>query len=454
MKRLSAVLALFALIVAGCGGGGGSSPGLPVGSKAGVAAGSATLVIPNSATTPSSNGRRPQFIAASAASVKISVPTLADQIFSIAAGSTSCTTANSARTCTLAFTATAGQPAITVTLYDGANATGNVLGSATAIPSVTAGVPFTVSLTIGGTIKTVTINLSSSFTMGTPGTATVMVTAVDADGNAITGPANFSQPVTLVNSDTSGAFTLSSTTINSPTGSATLTYNGSSTVSGSTMINASVPLSGVQVNSASVFGTNSSPAPVSCGTALPLLGTYTTVISFGTYSGTTYTAAVPTPTPQSVWIKFAYSIGTPTPVPSPTTTPTPGPSPSPTGTPAQPIYVFEGTYQLLSGSSGCVYMITSQDGSVFTAYAGTSDAFASGLTNMLPNVYYNTSNPVNSTFVSSGYVSSLIINNLGPSTGNGTINLDNGDSGTVSLAVRYAATFDTVRRLIEQQHRN
>ena len=251
MKRLSVVFALFALIVAGCGGGGGSA-GLPAASQAGTATGQATIVIPNAATVTSASTRAPKFISASAVSVKISVPALADQIFSIANGSSNCTTANNARTCTLNFIATAGQPAITVTLYDAANATGNVLGSATTSTAVTAGQAFTLSLTIGGTIKTITINLSSGFTMGTPGSATVSVSAFDADGNAITS-GTFSQPLTLVNSDTSGAFTLSSTTIAGPTGTSTLTYNGT-TVSGTVLINGSVPLAGVQVNSASVFG--------------------------------------------------------------------------------------------------------------------------------------------------------------------------------------------------------
>jgi hypothetical protein len=443
MQRLSWVLVLFALIVAGCGGGGSNA--VAPGAQNGTATGTATIVIPPGTTTSSSN-RSAQFISPSVASVRIAMAGLADQIFALTTSSSNCATTAGTRTCTINFTATAGQPSITVTLYDAANGTGNVLGSATTTANVTAGTAFTVSLTIGGAIKTVTINLSNAFTMGTAGTATVTVTAQDAGGNTIAGPGNFALPVTLQNTDTTGALTLSGTTIAGPGSSVTLTYNGSSSVSSTSMINASVAQSGVQVNSAAVFGTSSSPAPVSCGTALPIPGTYTEFYSWGTYAGTTYTAN--TAAAFSGWVRFSVTAATPTPSPSPTSSVSPSPSPSPTRTP-QPVYLYIGTFQLASGSSGCSFLITSQDGSALAAYNGTGTAGSSGQGTDFPNITgaYNLSG------FTSGTINSFVVNNLSATGGSGNVTLSNGDTGTVTLSTRFSSTLDNVRKTIEQIRR-
>jgi len=453
MQRFSWVLVLAALIVAGCGGGGGGSNPVAPGAQtaAGTAKGTATIVIPAGATTSSSTGRQAQFISASVASVKISMAGLADQIFALTTGSSNCTVTAGTRTCTISFTATAGQPSITVTLYDAANAGGNLLGSATTTTNVTAGQAFTVNLTIGGAIKTVTINLSNGFTMGTAGTATVTATAMDADGNPITGSGNFAQPLTLVNSDTTGALTLSGTTIAGPTSSVTLTYNGSASVSGTAMINGSVPQSGVQVISASVFGTNSSPAPLSCGSPLPVPGTYTSIFSFGTVSGTTYTALLTNF--LSTYLIETYTAASPTPSPSPTASPTttPSPSPSSSATPGQPVYLYQGTYALtMSGSKGCATMVTTQDGSPLAEFTSPPEQGSSGLMNALPNVTV----PYNATFGSTGNVSSMVVNNLGPTSGNGTVTLANGDSGTITITTRFSTSLDKARKIIEQMRRH
>jgi len=445
MQRFSWVLVLFALIVAGCGGGGGSSSAVGPGSQnAGTATGTMTLAIP--ARVANAAARNATFISPSVTSVKISMAGLADQIFSLTTNSSACTTTPTAgRVCTIAFNAVPGTPTITVTLYDGTNASANVLGTGSATATVTAGQPFTVSVTINAAVSTVTIALSSGFSSGFPGTATVSAVAHDADGNTITGPGNFAVPLTLQLTDTSGSLSLSGTTLAGPTSTVTLTYNGGSPSVSNPAIQGSVAQSGVQVNAVQIFN---SGQPTTCGSPLPLPGTYTTIFSVGTVSGTTYTANVSGATPPAEWSKVPYTQGTPSPAPT-ATAPSPTPSPSTSPTPGQPVYVYIGTYALTT-TSGCFFAITSQDGSPIAnltgIYAGSS-GFADGLPNLPANA---NGNFLSATF---GNITSMVINNLSSTGGSGTVALSNGDMGTITLTARFATTEDKARRLGEQQLR-
>jgi hypothetical protein len=85
---------------------------------------------------------------------------------------------------------------------------------------------------------------------GTSGSIGVSVTAQDADGNTITGSANYTNPITLTDSDPSGTTTLSTTTVTSPSTSVTINYNGGPLSSAG--LNAYVTASASGVSSANI----------------------------------------------------------------------------------------------------------------------------------------------------------------------------------------------------------
>jgi len=230
-----AAIALVSLCISACGGGGGSAAS-PNASNSGtsVAQGKAVLLIP--ARTTSAAARRPAFVSPSASSVAIAVnggpPTVAD----ISATSTLCTSASGGRTCSVPFTATNGNDTIAFTLYDAANAAGNVLGTGSAT-ATGAGAPFSVTVAIGGTVAKVVLSASpSTIVLGTSTTIAITINAEDSDGNTIIGSAPFASPITLTDSDTSGSTTLSATAITAPGTSVTLTYDGGAVTGGSVTI--------------------------------------------------------------------------------------------------------------------------------------------------------------------------------------------------------------------------
>lgn len=249
---------MLAASLIGCAGGGGSASAPDA--RPPASTGRALLTIP--APAPAA-ARRAQFISPSASSVVIGVrgepPTTSD----ISATSPLCTTGSGGRTCTVPLTAPIGSDIFSFTLYDGANGTGNVLGSGSASVNVVAGAPFTVQAAIGGTVAKVsiqTVPADAALTSGTPATLTLAVIAQDTDGNAIIGGAPYAAPITLTDSDTSGAAVLSTTTVTAPGATVTLTYNGAVPSGGVITIGATVP---------NVSAANISPLTLPVGGAGP-----------------------------------------------------------------------------------------------------------------------------------------------------------------------------------------
>jgi len=191
-----------------------------------------------------------------------------------------------------------------ISLYDGANGTGNLLSTNNAITQfIVANANNTIDATLNPILAAATLTLlPATLLQGPSATSSVTVAALDADGKTIVGPGTFSNaaggPVTLALSshDTptvgSGGTSLSSTTLTAPqTSPITLSYGGAALTS--TVVSATVSGSSVTVTPATL-----------------------------TYA-------------------------TPTPSPSPTPTPTPSPSPSPSGTPP----LFSGSWAISSGST-------------------------------------------------------------------------------------------------------
>src|SRR5262249_58494553 len=123
--------------------------------------------------------------------------------------------------------APSGTVRFTLTLYDGLNATGNILSTGSATQTVSGG-GFSVSVTTLGRIAKIALAIAPAgvtFYVGIPATATLTASASDSDGNVIVG--TYESPIAL-SASTSGAFTLSGTSFTASGQTITLTYSGAS----------------------------------------------------------------------------------------------------------------------------------------------------------------------------------------------------------------------------------
>lgn len=227
--------------------------------------GSAVLVIPAAAANAAQRAR--EFVSPSASSVAIAVNSGTAITADISTTSPLCTLSSFGRSCTVPFAAPVGNDTVAITLYAGANGSGNVLGTGTATASVVAGQPFSVAVAVGGTVARVTVSVTGSLAQGTPGSLPVTVSAQDAGGNTIVGAVPYGTAITLSDSDTSGSTTLSTATVTSPATSVVLSYNGGAVSGGSVTISASA----ANVPAGSV--TPAQVAVTSGGTCAPLATT-------------------------------------------------------------------------------------------------------------------------------------------------------------------------------------
>jgi streptogramin lyase len=234
-----------ALGLAACGGGGGGTASMPAAHP--TSAGTTAPTGPAGPTTPvsfridggsaatSAKTRTPKFISPSTQSATISLlvgstPTILATV-NLTPGSTGCVTGSSGLVCTVTINAPIGQDTFVINTYDQPNAAGNLLSTATDIATIALNATNIVAVALNGVIASVKVILgSSSVVAGTPATTTVNVVAFDAQNNVIIGPGNYSTPVTLTNSDTTGIVTLSSTQVLAPGAPVTLSYSGASSV--------------------------------------------------------------------------------------------------------------------------------------------------------------------------------------------------------------------------------
>jgi hypothetical protein len=101
-----------------------------------------------------------------------------------------------------------------------------VLSTATvAVPPAINGVA-ALNVTLAGVVSSVALSLHGGLVLGQPGSAVLVVTALDAAGEPITGSLPFSAPIQL--SSSSSALTLSTTTVTSPATVVNVAYNGTS----------------------------------------------------------------------------------------------------------------------------------------------------------------------------------------------------------------------------------
>lgn len=249
------------------------------------------IIVPAAST--SSHNRRPAGVSPAASSISITVTGIAaPQIADISATSPNCTVSPAGRTCTIPVQAPVGSDIFTVTIFDGPNATGNQLSTGTAPTTVVPGLPFSVTISLSGIIKSLqfvlgnsgngaspspgppggpgTTNFSNSSIgppVGQAGSVVGTVAALDASGNYIVGAYNTT--VTISSSDPSVTIVPGTLTGSGPL---TFSYNG-------------VGTNPITIT-ASAAATASTPAITITKTVIP-----STSVSY-----------YPTPTINAVWI--------------------------------------------------------------------------------------------------------------------------------------------------------
>jgi hypothetical protein len=248
-------LGLSTALLAACGGGGSSSALLPVpgppppggGSSAPLAV-AFSIAIPSAA--PSSTRRRVAYVSAGTKSASIGY-----------GGTTQ--TVNCAQTCAATLQVLPGTQTFTVSLYAGANATGGVLSTGSTTATIVAGQANAVQIVFGGVVAKLALSLgSAAVTAGSATTIPVFVQAIDAAGYTIVGADPYAQPIALSDDDTSGATTLSTTTVNSPQTTVALQYSGAASLA-AVHLSASVPGTGIAAPSATLTVQAPPPPPPS-----------------------------------------------------------------------------------------------------------------------------------------------------------------------------------------------
>jgi hypothetical protein len=254
MRTLAALAAaVLASAITACGGGGSLSAGTSASALAGAKANVRIKIsIPRASR---STRQHPAFISASTNGMLVSVYAqsdpqhtnlLAQSAIDLSSASPSCTSQGASSTCIVTIPAPAGEDTFVFQTYDQAPQNGGFsgakqLGAADVDQTIEADTANTLNVTIGGIVAALELNLApTSVTPGTAQTVSVSVVALDADGDDIisddfVNASGNTTSIQLTDSDTSGATTLSQTTLAAPASGITLAYNGAS-ISGPTIM--------------------------------------------------------------------------------------------------------------------------------------------------------------------------------------------------------------------------
>lgn len=282
VSKVAAILAISNLVVACGGGGGAGTPGVPPAPQPTQTAqgdlASVTWEMQWASKKPSAIGRGPLYLAPTARSASI-------QTLSVGGAAGAQIQYINAPQTTLTFEAVKGLDTFLIKTYDEQNGQGNVLSTADVTQNITtaqsaSGNANVIATTLNGVIASLAASIAypngaTGFQIGSSGNATVIVTAYDADGNAIleTVPgatSDFNTPIHVALADSQGALTLASTllqTTSTTPPSTTLSYNGGALVQGASLT-ASATVTATATASATV---TSASAPVAI---MPLVTTY------------------------------------------------------------------------------------------------------------------------------------------------------------------------------------
>ncbi len=249
MMPVRSVALLVGLVLAGCGGGGGSNaaPAAPVsnGTTAQIGSGvtgTLSLTAANGTGT-SATKRNVKFVSAGAVSAGVSINGGTVTFADVSSSSTLCTTTTAGRTCTISVGAPAGSATFAVSLYDAASGGGHLLSSGTGTTTVVAGTAFTVPIALNAVVASLASNNNSNFTVGTPAQSTFTPVWADPASQSITGTAAYLHPITITFSSTH--VTASPATLTAPGQQITLSYDGSPAAPSS--VTSSISYNGAQI---------------------------------------------------------------------------------------------------------------------------------------------------------------------------------------------------------------
>ncbi|HTV73259.1 MAG TPA: hypothetical protein VME66_06120 [Candidatus Acidoferrales bacterium] len=240
--------------LAACGGGTGTTTPPTASPAPGVSAKATT--VPTSPPTPAQSGapttgtaqftiadpletpagisfagsrRRPQYFSPGTDAIEIVINGTSN-LQMLSSTSPNCTTTSGTINCVIDIPEPDGPITYTartlIQTYDGSFETLSQASGTATISGTT-----TIPLALQGVWQTAVATLASpNPLMGAPATLTVNVSAYDAAGALIVGPEPYSSPIPLFDSDTSGATSLSATSVTGPSQTVTLAYDGTSYV--------------------------------------------------------------------------------------------------------------------------------------------------------------------------------------------------------------------------------
>jgi len=159
-------------------------------------------ILPGTAPASSGRSRRPAYLSPATRSISIlpvvtGSPNQKATIIDLGAGVAGCTGSGATLSCSGTVTAPVGETSFTVTTYSAQNGQGSVLSVGTITVDVKANstnatISNATSLTLSGVPTSFTLAApGAALTIGTPSTLTPVITAYDAAGSAIIGPAQY-----------------------------------------------------------------------------------------------------------------------------------------------------------------------------------------------------------------------------------------------------------------------
>lgn len=212
--------AVLAIGLTSCGGGAASPSG-----PSGAVTDTLTITVPRAST--SARARSPKYVSPASQSAEVDVvygsSVTVGATVDFVAGNGACVSTASGLQCTLGVLVQPSATDFIVKLYDQLGEQGNLLSTATVpVPPSPNGTPVNVPVTLNGVVEQIGLAVTGgAFASGAAGTRTLVVTAMDADGNPIVG--TLDQPIALASQNP--AIALSATSLTG-SGSVTLTYNG------------------------------------------------------------------------------------------------------------------------------------------------------------------------------------------------------------------------------------
>jgi hypothetical protein len=213
----------------GCGGAGsGGSSATPATSGSALTA-HFSFAVPS--RTTSADLRQAAYISPSSQSLEVDVAygtaTAVGAQLNLSPLPPECAVVSGVTQCNISVVAQSSATNFIIEFFDQPNSQGNLLSTVTVpVPPAVNGVA-SVNATLLPVAASVQLAVGTPLANGFAGSTSLIFTALDADGNPISGTAPFSTPIQLV--PQSSAITFTPSTVTSPTTPVTVTYNGTPT---------------------------------------------------------------------------------------------------------------------------------------------------------------------------------------------------------------------------------